>query len=198
MSVLINNDTPVYPGDLKTKITQEGSLERDGYQDHYVSIGTHAGTHIDAPSHMIAGGKNIDQLSLDNFCGKGVYVNVGKEISLEKIKEVDIREGDIVLLHTGMSEVYHKPEYYDTYPDISEEIARYLVDKKIKIIGVDMCSIDHEPFPAHKIFLKNRILIIENLTNLEKLSGKEFRVYAFPLKLELDGSPMRVVAKINI
>lgn len=52
LSVPLNEDTPVYPGDPKTKITTAGILEKDGYEDHYVCVGTHAGTHVDAPRHM--------------------------------------------------------------------------------------------------------------------------------------------------
>lgn len=196
LSVPINEDTPVYPGDPKTKIQPAGVLEKDGYEDHYVCIGTHVGTHIDAPRHMVAMGKNLDQIPVDRFIGQGVYVRVGKKFDLEEIKEVDIKEGDIVLFHTGMSDVYHESAYYDDYPAITEDIANYLVEKKIKMVGVDMCSVDHEPFPVHQILLKNDILIIENLTNLSTLEGKQFRIYAFPIKLQIDGAPTRVVAEI--
>lgn len=196
LSVTINKKTPVYPGDPAVKITKAGILKRDGYQDHFVCLGTHAGTHVDAPSHMLANSKNIDQLPLEQFCGRGVYIKTDKKIELQKVKDSNIQEEDIVLFQTGMSAVYFEPDYYDNYLDIPEDVANYLVGKKIKAVGVDMCSIDHEPFPIHKIFLKNNILIIENLTNLEALEGKEFKVYAFPLKLEIDGSPARVVAEI--
>ncbi|MBI2592645.1 MAG: cyclase family protein [Candidatus Colwellbacteria bacterium] len=196
LSVIINEDTPVYPGDPKTKIEPAGILEKDGYEDHYVSVGTHVGTHIDAPSHMVLKGKTLDKISVDRFSGKGIYIQVDKKFELEEIKKVDIKQDDIVLFHTGMSDVYYQPAYYENYPVITEEIANYLVEKKIKMVGVDMCSVDHEPFPAHRVLLKNDIYIIENLTNLETLKGKEFTIYAFPLKLQIDGSPARVVAEV--
>ena len=79
---------------------------------------------------------------------------------------------------------------------VSEEIARHLVEKKVKILGVDMCSPDKAPFVVHKILLGGGVLIMENLTNLTVLEGKEFKVYAFPTKLELDGAPVRVVAEM--
>lgn len=146
--------------------------------------------------HMVLGGKTLDQIAVDRFVGRGVYLNVGKNISTELVRKADIQEGDIVLFHTGMSDVYDKPEYYDRYPAISEEIAHYLVAKRVKMVGVDMCSIDHEPFPAHRILLRKEVLIIENLTNLTVLGGKQFRLYASPLKLQIDGAPARVTAEI--
>jgi kynurenine formamidase len=94
-----------------------------------------------------------------------------------------------------MHTVYHEPAYYNDYPAITEDMAQYLIEKKVKMVGVDMCSVDHEPFPVHKILLDKGILIIENLTNLFPLQGKEFIVRAFPLRLDIDASPARVIAE---
>ncbi|OGH15526.1 MAG: hypothetical protein A3E68_01005 [Candidatus Levybacteria bacterium RIFCSPHIGHO2_12_FULL_39_39] len=198
LSVVINEKTPVYPGDPKTKIEPAGILEKDGYEDHYVSIGTHAGTHIDAPRHMVKNGRSLDQISVDKFIGKGVLIKISdKKFDLDAIKSTNIEQVDIVLFYTGISEVYHQSEYYDNYPAITKEIAEYLVNKKVKMVGVDMCSVDHEPFPVHRILLRNEILIIENLTNLQELENEEFKIYAFPIKLEIDGAPARVLAEIH-
>lgn len=196
LSVDLNEKTPVYPGDPETKINPAGVLETSGYTDHYVCVGTHVGTHMDAPSHMVKEGKNLDAFPIDKFSGRGVYVRVNGEFNLAEVQKADIQEGDIVLFHTGMSDKYHDPSYYETYPGITEEVANYLVEKKVKIVGVDMCSVDHPPFPIHKILLGAETLIIENLTNLETLEGKIFRVHAFPVKLQIDGAPVRVVAEI--
>lgn len=196
--MVLNEKTPVYPGDPATKIESAGVFDKDGYNDHYVSIGTHVGTHIDAPLHMIADGKTIDQFPLGKFVGRGVYVKVdNKTFDLEKLKNIDIREGDVVLFHTGMSDFYGQREYFDQSPEIPEEIAKYLVGKKISMVGMDMCSPDQPPFNTHKILLGGDILIIENLTNLSELEGKEFKIYALPLKLQIDASPSRVTAIIE-
>lgn len=195
LSVDLNEQTPIYPGDPETKVGAAAVLEKDGYQDHYVCVGTHVGTHMDAPSHMILGGKNLDAFPLDHFAGRGVYIKIKKSFDLAAISRVSINAGDIVLFHTGMSDYYHEQAYYDDYPAISEEVANFLVEKDIKVVGVDMCSVDHEPFSVHKILLGNDVLIIENLTNLTALADKKFKVYAFPIKLQVDGSPVRVVAE---
>ena len=98
---------------------------------------------------------------------------------------------------TGMSERYFDSVYFEDYPAIPEEVAEYLVSKQIKIVGVDTCSVDHEEFVAHRTLLKNDVLIIENLTNLQELAGKEFTVYALPIKLQIDGAPARVIAAVD-
>src|ERR1700722_17975899 len=194
LSVPISEFMPVYPSDPTTKIEPGGTIEKEGFEDHYLSIGTHAGTHIDAPSHMILSGKTLYQFPLVTFAGRGVYIKIqNKRFDMQTITAIPLQEGDIVLFHTGMSDRYIEKDYFDEYPAFPEELANYLVEKKVKMVGVDMGSVDHDVFTVHKIFLQHDILILENLTNLLLLENKQFTVYAFPLKLSLDGSPVRVV-----
>jgi kynurenine formamidase len=68
------------------------------------------------------------------------------------------------------------------------------VSRRVKAIGIDWYSPDKEPYPIHRILLENRILILENLTNLSALQGKDFDLFAFPLKIQADSSPVRAVA----
>lgn len=198
LSVPITEDMPVYPGDPHVIIKPAGNLQKDGFEDHYLSVGTHAGTHIDAPRHMIENAKGLDAFPLETFTGRGVYIKIkNNTFDLETIKTADIKKDDIVLFHTGMSNVFDKSTYFDDYPALPKEVVEYLIEKEIKLVGVDTCSVDHEEFIAHKLLLKHDILIIENLTNLKILQDKQFFVYAFPLKLSLDGSPVRVVAEVK-
>lgn len=198
LSFDINEQSPVYPGDPATSIKPAGVFDKDGYNDHYVSIGTHVGTHIDAPLHMLANGKSLDKFPIEHFVGRGVYIKMeNKKFDLNKLKQADIRQGDIVIFHSGMSDEYGKETYFEDYPAMPEEIAKYLVEKKIKMVGLDTCSPDHEEFIAHKILLAGEVLIIENLTNLNGLEGKKFTVYALPIKLQIDGAPARVIAELK-
>ena len=195
LSVILNGQTPIYPGDPATKIEPAGVLAKDGYTDHYVSIGTHVGTHIDAPMHMLEGGKSLDQVPIDQFVGRGRLVEVSDN-DFSGVKSADIKEGDIVLFHTAMSDKYQDSAYFENYPAMSEEVAKYLVESKVKMIGVDACSVDNQDgFPIHRILLTGDVLIIENLTNVHELSGKNFTIYALPLRLQVDGSPARVIAE---
>lgn len=198
LSVAINNDTPVYPGDPVVQIKPAGILSKDGFNDHLLSIGTHVGTHIDAPMHMFDGGKTLDQYPLEHFMGRGRYIRIENgQFSIDAVKNADIQEGDVVIFHTGFGDDYDNPDrYFKQYPAIPADIAQYLVEKEIKMVGTDTCSPDYPDFPIHKIFLAGDVLILENLTNIEEVAGKEFKIMAFPLKLEIDASPVRVVAEV--
>lgn len=196
LSVPINEQTPVYPGDPATKIEQAGNLSKDGYCDHYISLGTHVGTHIDAPMHMIESGKPLNQIPVEQFVGKGRVIYVAGN-DFENVKSGNIQEDDIALFCTGMSDKYNDPAYFEDYPVMSEEIAEYLVNAKVRMVGVDTCSVDNQNgFPVHKILLTGNVLIIENLTNLYQLKGKDFTVYALPINLQIDGAPARVIAEV--
>jgi arylformamidase len=198
LSVLVNENTPVYPGDPKIKIQPAGVFEKDGWNDHVLTIGTHVGTHIDAPWHMIGDGKRLNEYNIDTFVGRGKYIAVEGEFSLETAQNAGIEEGDIVLFHTGMDAKYHEPEYFENFPAMSEEIATYLVEKKVKIVGLDTGSADNQDgFPIHKLLLAGNVLIIENLTNLGQLKDVNFTVYALPMNLDIDGAPTRVIAVVE-
>jgi arylformamidase len=195
----LNNDTPVYPGDAEVKISAVDSIEESGYLGNKLQLGTHSGTHIDAPAHMIPGGKTLDKFGVEAFIGRGYYIFLQNGVfTLEAVQAADIQQGDIVIFDTQMSYHYKKPEYFTNYPVMSAEIAQYLVDKKVKMVGVDTCSVDNTlKFPIHKILLGSNVLIIENLTNIEQLTGYDTTIYALPIKLDLDSAPARVVAEIN-
>lgn len=195
----LSERTPVYPGDPETKFRPSAKIKSDGYNDHYISFGTHVGTHVDAPVHMLAGGKTLKQYGVDKFIGRGVVIDArGKNvIDAEALDRAKIKKGDILLFCTGMDKKYTSSKYFENYPILTEKLARELIAKQISIVGVDACSPDVAPFSVHKLLLRKDILILENLANLDKLIGKQFRIYALPLKLALDGAQVRVVAEIK-
>lgn len=197
LTVPLNEQTPVYPGDPAAVIKPAGVFEKDSYNDHRISMGTHVGTHIDAPFHMLAEGKTLDTFPIDYFVGRGRYIKVNGAFDLTTIQKADIQSGDIVLFHTGMSDCYGEPRYYEEYPEMPVEVAEYLVKKGVNMVGFDACGPDYEPFKTHKVLLGGDVLIVENLTSLAQLADKDFTVYALPINLQLDGAPARVIAQIN-
>jgi kynurenine formamidase len=196
LSVTISDELPVYPGDPDVRIEPAAKYTSEGYNDHVVRIGTHAGTHIDAPFHMIDHGKTLEHYPVDQFVGRGRYVRVQGEFDLAAVQAAGIEAGDIVLFDTGLSQAYNEPDYFEKFPHMPEDVAQYLIQQKVKMVGADTCSPDTAPFTIHKLLLGADVLVIENLTNLRGLAGKEFTVYALPLKLQVDGAPARVIAEV--
>lgn len=199
LSLSLTDGMPVYPGDPELVVQTAADFENDHYLGHSIVMGSHTGTHIDAPAHMIENSKTLSMFPIDTFVGRGKYVAVREgEYSLDEVQKSGIQEGDIVLFNTGMSSNYKDPSYFKDFPVMSEEIANYLVERKVKMVGVDTCSIDNQShFPIHKILLGSDILIIENLVNLEQLSSLDSIIYALPLKFNLDAAPARVVAEVR-
>jgi kynurenine formamidase len=196
----LHQDIAVFPGDDPLLIDQVRTLGRDGFNDYRLSTGMHVGTHIDGPKHMTIDDRMICHLPLDRFAGKGVLIDVRGEQQIEYRDEFQnaIQTDDIVLFYSGLDKYFGTPQYFTDYPDISEGLARFLVGRQVKIVGLDWDSPDHEPYPIHKILLKNNILILENLTNLDQLLNvPNFEVFAFPLKIEADSSIVRAVARVK-
>ena len=191
---------PVYPGDPKASLTQTAFIDKDTYNDHRLVTQMHAGTHIDAPWHMIDDRKRIDQLPPESFIGKGVLINADgeKEIGLDILGSLEINSESIVLIHTGFDKYYGEPKYFEDSPFLSVELANFFVEKKVKMVGLDFAGPDIDPsWPTHKILLSAEILIIENLVNLKELNGiKDFEIIALPINLKSDGAPARVIARI--
>jgi kynurenine formamidase len=195
---IFKEDSPVFPGDASPQFIKTANLEHDGFTIHEVKSNMHSGTHIDAPLHMVHGGKRISDFDVSHFFGRGVLINAidMQKITSDVLKKVEIKEGDIVLVRTGLDKKFNDAEYFMNYPEITVDFAEILVEKKVKILGIDFASPDMAPFATHKKLLSNDVLIIENLTNLDKLDKKKFEVIALPVKYFTDAAHLRVVAKI--
>lgn len=197
LSYPIETGMPVYPGDTEVKIRIEKTWETDGYRLSSLHSTMHAGTHIDAPSHMSESSEMMKDIDLGLCIGRGVLIDVKDKniIDVADVQNKEIREGDIVIFMTGWSKHY-LTEHYHHHPVLSEALAEFLVMKKISMIGIDMPSCDQFPYPVHRILMKARILIAENLCNCESLlEADEFDIYAIPLKIDAEASLARVFAK---
>lgn len=196
----LNNSTPVFPGDAKVNLYKYKDITEDKYNGYVFETTLHIGTHIDAPMHLTEDNRFIDSFPLDCFTGKGVLIDVRREdiISMKSVYENLVFKDAIVLLYTGFDEFYYdKEKYFNAHPVISEELTNFFIQKQIKMLGMDISSPDYAPFTAHKALLSKDIFILENLTNLKKLSDiKNFEVYAFPLKITAEASQVRAMARI--
>lgn len=194
-----DENMPVYPGDQKARLYPTADFKSDGYNDFKIETGMHIGTHIDGPLHMSAEGTYISDINLNTFIADGLLIDARNHNPLhpELIDFQQIHPGDIVLVFTGFGHKFGQPNYYQAFPEFSLEFAHRLVEAKIAAVGMDTPSPDGPPFAVHKVLLPENILLIENLTHLDKLLGvNRFRVLALPLKLKADAAPARVIAEV--
>ncbi|MBE0656026.1 MAG: cyclase family protein [Bacteroidales bacterium] len=179
------------------------NIERDGFQEYQVVLTTHIGTHIDSPGHMIRGGRILDEYSISEFTGWAMVVDCRGSENTIPISSVDacINQTDKIeylLFCTGWSKYWGTRKYTDTYPVLSPELCEWIVRQGFKGIGIDTISPDHldsTSFDNHLTLLKNDLLIIENLSNLEQLINQSFQLICLHIPLAgVDGAPARVVA----
>ncbi|MCQ4925127.1 cyclase family protein [Tissierella carlieri] len=199
LSWTIEDNMPVYPGDSITSLKQVKNLQEDFYDNHRLDISMHSGTHIDSPMHLTESKEYIYEMPLESFIGIGCIIDVRNQLIIkEKLEYKElIEENSIVLLYTGWDQEYGKDFYYENHPVIDISFAKLLIEKNIKMLGIDMPSPDRYPFETHKLLFKNKICIMENLRNLDKLLGvPSFEVIAFPLKIRADSSMTRAVARV--
>ncbi|ACR78818.1 MULTISPECIES: cyclase family protein [Kosmotoga] len=196
---IIEDGMAVYPGDDETILRQSRQLDKDGYNNHRLEISMHSGTHIDGPMHMTNCEKLILDFPLETLIGEGVVLDVRDQevIELKEEYKSAIKEGSILLLYTGRDKIFGTKEYFLNNPVVSKEFAEFLVERRIKILGLDSSSPDRYPFEIHKILFAGGVLIAENLTNLDKLLCVDtFEVIALPLRIKADSSIARVIARV--
>jgi kynurenine formamidase len=168
----------------------------------------HTGTHVDAPSHFIAGGESIDQLGIDRLSGRGVVcrVDAGDDevYGLDALVDRElIQAGDLVVLDTGWWRHFGSDRYH-RHPSLSTDVATWLVDSGVALVGVDVATPDipvhlrSEGFgwPIHQILLGAGVVIAEHLTGLGALSGQRVELVLAPLNIRgADGSPVRALGR---
>jgi kynurenine formamidase len=197
------------PGHPRFDCKPVTTMAEDGWNVSQLSLGSHTGTHIDAPLHYIPGGASTSEVDLSALVGPAVVVDVRGRGPREWITwgdfagcEEQLQPGVIVLLCTGWSR-YWKQENYPDNPRLNKESAERLVGRGIRVVGIDALSSDGTPeegetleFNVHLQILGNGGVLAENLTNLESLLGMESpMVSLLPLNLDgCDGSPIRAVA----
>jgi kynurenine formamidase len=207
LSHYIEPGMPVYPGSQIPEIKDLDLHDELGVYVKSFSFDGHTGTHLDTPKHFFSKGESISSLDISTFTGKAEIIDCsqlipGSYIPAQIIEDQKIIDNnDYIIIYTGWSDKWGTEGYFKGFPVLSQELAASLADSKIKGIGLDVISIDpvySENTPNHKIVLGAGKIIVENLTNLERLIGKQFEFYCFPLKIkDGDASPVRAVAIIK-
>ncbi len=194
LTYTMKNNLPEYPGDPKTKLSyfiQEGDLTL-----FKLETGLHTGTHMDSPLHYIRNGEKISDLTLESFIGKASinYVESRqKEISVKNLKKSTEK---IAIIITGWSKYFGSDKYFYENPYLSNELADLIVEKNIKGVAIDTCSVDkYGENTIHKKLLENNIWIVENITNCDNLSKTSYDSFFIPLNINAEASPVRAFLK---
>lgn len=197
----IEHGMPVYPGDPPVSVRPALTLDADDVAVTTLKMGSHTGTHIDAPSHTIAGGRTMADVSLNELVGEALVLRVpglqeGEVYGLERLGALPDEVPSIVIIDTGWAQWFRDDERRERHPALAADAAAELVRRGMLVLAVDTLSpdlTDSEAFPVHEVVLGADGLIVENVRGLEGLPAR-VQVGFFPLRLGGDGAPVRAVA----
>jgi arylformamidase len=195
----ISEETSTYPSDPDISIVREKEIHLDHTLLHRFTMGTHTGTHLDAPAHIIYGGKTLDAFPINSFMGQTVKVDINSINIMDKIDE----NINGIIFDTGWYKNYNDAKIYfgSDRPKIPENIVKKAIELGVKFFGCDLPSVDvsgSKDKPVHNALLGKDIIIYESLTNLDKIPTlTSFEFYGLPLPfIGLDGSPVRAIGLI--
>lgn len=192
-----------YKDKKELEIIETKVFDKDNIRETKFTIGSHAGTHVDAPYHMLKDGQTIDKIKLENLIGPCQVldltnlnsINSENKISKNDLLRFNIKPESIILLKTINSDLVYNAKFKPDFIYLDYEAAEYLVDLQVKAVGIDYLGLERDQpgHPTHKILLENNISIIEGLRLKEVEQGAYFFI-CLPLNLlNLDAAPARAI-----
>ena len=190
----------IYPGDPEIRVESCQSIAAgDPANVSALAFGSHTGTHVDAPSHFVAGGEAVDRIPLSRLIGSAVVLELSGEspgIGATELADQDLRGQQRVLLKTRNSALLRRPDFAAGYRHLTPDGASHLLDRGVELIGIDYLSVERfgsEEFPVHRLLLGRGVTIVEGL-DLTAVPGGVYQFVCLPLRLVgLDGAPARAV-----
>lgn len=201
ISVPITADMPVWPGDPAVRMERVRKIEEgDNANVTHVSLSAHTGTHVDAPYHFLPEGDTLESVPLKLMMGRSYVLHLPDVdlITAKVLKQAVIPQRTRrVLFKTRNSDIWTQGEksFQPDFVALSPDGAQYLVDRGIKLVGIDYLSIApyKQSRPTHEILLKNGVFILEGV-NLSEVSEGRYTLYCLPLNFQgVDGSPARAI-----
>jgi arylformamidase len=201
ISLPISDSLVVWPGDPPIRITQPSHLDRgDIATVSRLDVGAHTGTHVDAPAHFVQGGLGVDSFDLDLLVGPALVVHAPEAelLSASVLQALAIPRGtERVLFHTRNSDRWARgeDEFWTDYVGISDDGARWLIERGVRLVGIDYLSIApyEELVPPHRTLLGAGVIVVEGL-DLSGVAPGVYRLVCLPLKVVGgDGAPARAI-----
>jgi len=203
LSLDVYNEMPVYPGDPKVFFMKHRSIDPDGYNLTQILLGSHTGTHLDVPLHFVDGGDSVEKIPPERFIGEAYVIDLSYKKAEEDINPEDFKNyedkvvpGAKLLLRTDWYKVLPDRRYFKEQPRISYELAQWLVEKEVSLIGLETPTINPvDNKKLHQTLLAGGIIVVEALAHLDQIKKDKVFFIALPLKIRGgDGSPVRAVA----
>ncbi len=201
ITIPIRNNMVHWPGDSDIVVKRTNSIKAgDDYNLTNISFSVHTSTHMDAPLHFIENAKDISTLPFNAVIGRAKVIDIkdNKSIKLEELKVHNIERNDRLLFKTCNSLIdWSMKDFINDYVFLTTEAAKYLVEKKVKTIGIDYLSIAglNNTEEVHKILLSSEIWIIEGLS-LNGVTEGLYDLICLPINIiGSDGAPARAVVK---
>ena len=194
----ISTDMTVYPGDPRFHSQVCSSFKTgDICEVSELTIGSHCGTHVDAPLHMIPGGATIESMPLDCFIGPCRVLTFEAQVITEKMLiDCQVAEGERILLRTDPKGQYTPKNGHFNPAVLSMRAAQYLAQQHVKLVGIDAPTVENMEIcdgEIHRTLLGTGVAILEGL-RLEKATGENYFLSALPLSLTGEnGAPCRAV-----
>lgn len=194
------------------EITQLGRHGIENRETRKIVLGTHTGTHIDAPLHFIPGGRTIDELDPESLIGPAAVADLSHVAPRSEVSAADLAAAvgpsprQRILLRFDWDHHLGTSSYYEDLPFLSEEAASWVVDSGCRLLGMDTPMADNpangrgtaNDSPIHKILLGNDVALLEYLVNLSRLRTPVVDLVVAPLKIRgADGAPARAFARFD-
>jgi arylformamidase len=201
ISLSISESLIVWPGDPGVKITQTSRLDKgDLMTVSRLDMGAHTGTHVDAPCHFFPGGSSVDTLDLNVLVGPALVVHAleADALSADVLERLAIPPGtERVLFRTRNSDRWSRsePEFDENFVAITEDGAHWLVERGVRLVGIDDLSVGpfDGPMATHLILLRAGVIAVEGL-NLSGIAPGLYQLVCLPLKIAgSDGAPARAI-----
>lgn len=190
ISVPIQPGMHVWDNEIAVEVEPTSTIPPDVAAVSRVSMGTHTGTHVDPPSHFIAGGANVDELPLDAMIGPCVVRRFSDpyEVTAEYLEAANIPEGaQRLLLATPNADLWELPGFTFEYTGLSLSGAHWCVQRGIRLVGIDYLSIERSDSPnafgTHLTLLGAGVVILEGL-DLRGIPEGEYNLVCLPIKLQ--------------